>query len=370
MIFTIGKNELLSVVNVAAKAVKNKTTMPILECIRIYSTGTALVLEATNMEFAIRTEIPCIADQGSVCINAKRLSDILKKMPDTDITIAVSKKYEVTVSAGKKIKFEIPAQSDETFPGIKEENGDKIFIPAADLREAVIGTAFCTAGNDTNKMMTGIQMLIKNGRVRFCALDGHRIGIRTTTLENVPDKEYDITIPVDYLQEVVKVLPNENVEITINAKNVMFKTANTVITTRLLDGDYFNIEKMLSVNEFSTSVTVNRSDIYSTIDRASLILEDEHKRPVVLNINEEGTMKISGRSGIGKIEEEVGVEKTGQDVRIGFNPRYLLEIIKNVPEEKMTMNLVNALSPAIIKDNEDKYLYLLLPINMPAQDNI
>lgn len=365
MKFNIEKNELLAALTTVGKAVRTKTTLPVLECVCLKSTGMSLILEATNMEFAIRTEIPCIADLGSVCIEAKQLSDILKKMPDTSLTIEVTENYSVTIYAGKKIKFSIQGRDPEAFPEIREEEGNSIIINGEVLKEAVAGVAFCASTNETSKIMTGIQLKISGNNARFCGLDGHRIGIRTVILPAPSDKDYNIIIPSDYLTEIARVIPSEDVELTINEKNVMFKVSNILITTRLIVGEYYKVETMLS-KEFKTSVELNREDLFATVDRAQLVLKDEIKRPVIFNISDEKPLNVSGSSNVGKIEEEIEVSsKNGDDLIIGLNPSFILDALKAISDETVKLNFVGGDKfPLVIKDTDETFTYLILPVTI------
>lgn len=362
---TIGKNELLNALTAASKAVSNKSTMPILECVCMRTTGSSLILETTNMEFSIRKEIPCISDEETVCVNAKRLLEILKKMPDMDIILEISATFVVTLRAGKKIKFEIPGESSEHFPKIIEEIGEQLIISADDLKEAITGIAFCTSTNEANKIMTGIQLKATGNKVSFCGLDGHRIGLRTITISNSAEKEYDIIIPAEYLAEIVKILPEEEVEITINNRNIMFKVSDTVITTRLIEGKYFNVNQIIPQNSSTTSIEVNREELCATVDRALLVLNDGMRRPVIYSIKA-NEMKVTGTSTLGKAEEEVEISNMqGTDIRVGFNPKYIIDMLKAIPDETITIEFFGQKAPAIIRKEDNSYLYLVLPVNIP-----
>ena len=357
---TIDKNELLVVVNTVMKAVKAKTTMPILECICVQSTGTSLVLEATNMELAIRTEIPCIAERESFCINAKSFSDILKKMPNTDVSISVDDKYNITLAAGKKIKLTVAGLSVENFPFMKMDNETGFTIPSADFIEAVNGVAFCSSNNDSNKSMTAVHFKTVDNKLRMCALDGHRIGIRTIPL-SAQVAPFDIMILAEYLQDIIKVLPAENVEIAINDKSIVFQYDSTVITSRLIDGNFFDIDRMLSISS-DTEITVNCQELYATADRALLITNSEEKKPIVFDILAD-TMNVSASSERGNtLNEEIEITKKGKDLRIGFNPKFVTDMLRVIPDEAITMQFSNPKAPVIVTG--ETYTYLILPVNM------
>lgn len=360
---TIERNELLDALNAVSKAVCGRTTMAILECVCLTTTGSTLILESNNMEFAIRKEIPCFSDKEAVCINAKRLLDILKKMPDTEITLEIDKSFAVTLSAGKTIKFCVPGLSPETFPFVKEEDGEKLIIEAEALKEAIAGVSFCTATTETNKLMTGIRLKSTGNKVNFCGLDGHRIGSRTITVAEAPERDYNITIPAAYLNEIVKILPSEDVEITINDKNIMLKVTDTTITTRLLAGEYFNIDQIIPHDSCMTSIKVNREQIYAAVDRALLILNDGTRRPVICTLDKD-RMEVSGTSVYGTVSEEIEIsDMTGKDIRIGFNPKFVIDALKAIPDDFITIEFFGAKAPIIIRNNET-YLYLVLPVNI------
>lgn len=367
MILNISKNELLNAITCVEKAIR-KSTMPIMETIFIQSTGTELIFEATNLELGIRTSVSCIAETGSICINAKQLTDIVKKMPDTNISIETNDSFAVTLIANKKIKFTIPGDNPATFPHFKEDEGDFLTICGEDLKEAIKGVAFCAAVEETNKMMTGINVVINGTQAIFSALDGHRIAVRIITLSTAANKDFNITIPADYLKEIVKILPSDDIEMIIAEERVLFKTESTLITSRLLDGTYFDVSKIYSTS-YKTEVVVNRTNLLASVDRSNLIISNNDKRPVKFDIKDQN-IKVYCNSNVGKAEEDVEVvSKSGDDMKIGFNPKFVMDMLQAVSDDEISLRLLNNKTPLLVTNKQDTYKYVILPVNFVEQED-
>lgn len=356
---TIDKNEILTALQIISKAVNNKSTMPILSCVLLNASGTKLKLEATNTEMAISTSITCFSEQGKICIDVKQLMEIIKKMPCGDININFDNNFKVTLSAGKKIKFNIQGQNPGNFPVIKIEKGDELVLKASDLKDAVSSVVFCASTSDSNKQMQGINIKVEDNIVKLTTLDGHRIAIRQKEVSSVVGS-YDIIVPASDLNEVMKILPNSDVKVTINEKNIMLMADETIVTMRLIDGNYFKVEQML-LNDFTTSVTVAKKELYDAVDRTSLLLNEGEKRPVIMNFTDNGIL-LTARTGKGNAEEEIGItKKEGKDIRIGFNPKFILDMLRAIPDEEVTLDMINSRTPVVVKNSS--YTYLVLPVN-------
>ncbi len=231
------------------------------------------------------------------------------------------------------------------------------------MKEVIRQIIFSTAQNDNNKIMTGELFDIKENRLRVVSLDGHRISIRNIELrQSYPALK--VIVPGKTLNEISKILSGEIekvVNIYFTKSNAVFEFDNTIVITRLIEGEYFNVDQMIS-NEYSTKIEINKKELANCIDRATLLVKENDKKPVIVTINDiELELKI--KSPIGSMDETISIEKEGADLIIGFNPRFLLDAIKVIDDEKISIYFMNSKAPCYIKDDSQKYNYMILPIN-------
>ena len=364
MKFTCSKSNLLTGVQIVSKAVPNKTTMSILECILVDATSDSIKLTANDMELGIETVIEGnIIEKGIIALDAKLFLEIVRKLPDNDITVETDSSYKTTITC-EKAKFNIIGKPGDDFTYLpKIEKLDSIMVSQFTLKEIIRQTIFSIADNDTNKLMTGELFEVNDNILKVVALDGHRISVRKISLKNSYDNK-KVVVPGKTLNEVSKILPGDtdkDVVIFFTDKHIVFEFDNTVVVSRLIEGDYFNIDHMLS-SDYETKVKINKKEFYDCIDRATLLVKEGDKKPIILNITDESLeLKIS--STIGSMNESIDIAKNGKDLMIGFNPKFLIDALRVIDEEEIDIYLVNPKTPCFIKDKENKYTYMILPVN-------
>ena len=361
------KSNLAKGVGIVAKAVPSKTTMPILECILIDATTDIIRLTANDMELGIQTEIEGeILDRGMIAIDARIFSEIVRKLPDNDIVIETDDNLQTTIVC-EKAKFDIAGKPGEEFsylPMIEKE--DSIEISQFTLKEMIRQTIFSISDSESNKMMTGELFEIKDNVLRVISLDGHRISIRKMELKNeVRDKK--LIVPGKTLIEISKILSGEVeslVNISYTNNHIVFEFDNTIVVSRLIEGEYFKIDQMLS-SDYETKLKINKKELLNCIDRATLLIKEGDKKPIIINI-QDGMMELKIKSQIGSMNEEIEIEKEGKDLLIGFNPKFLIDALRVIDDEEVTLYLMNAKAPCFIRDDEESYIYLILPVNFNA----
>ena len=361
------KSNLVKGVSIVPKAVPSKTTMPILECILIDATTDIIRLTANDMELGIQTDIEGeILERGMIAIDAKIFSEIVRKLPDNDVIIETNENLQTTIVC-EKAKFDISGKPGEEFsylPVIEKE--DSIEISQFTLKEVIRQTIFSIADTESNKLMTGELFEIKDNMLRVVSLDGHRISIRKIELKDqVNDKK--LVVPGKTLIEVSKILSGElesQVYISYTNNHIVFEFDNTIVVSRLIEGEYFKIDQMLS-SDYDTKVKINKKELLSCIDRATLLVKEGDKKPIIINIGDE-VMELKIKSQIGSMNEEIVINKEGKDLLIGFNPKFLIDALRVIDEEEVTLYLMNAKAPCFIKDDKESYIYLILPVNFNA----
>lgn len=358
------KANLLNGVQTVSKAVPNKTTMSILECILIDASRDGIRLTANDMELGIETIIEGdVIEKGVIAIDAKIFLEIVRKLPDNDITIETDSSYKTTITC-EKAKFNISGKSGEDFsylPSIEREEG--IILSQFTLKEIVRQTIFSISDNDNNKLMTGELFDINGNTLRVVSLDGHRISIRKIELKNTYEPR-KLVVPGKTLNEVSKILPGDgdkDVSIYFTSKHIVFEFENTTVVSRLIEGEYFRIDQMLS-SDYETKVKVNKRELLSCIDRATLLVKEGDKKPIIITITDEH-MELKINSALGSMDEDMDIEKQGKDLMIGFNPKFLIDALRVIDDEEVTLFMVNPKAPCFIKNAEESYIYLILPVN-------
>ena len=358
------KSNLLNGVNIVSKAVPNKTTMSILECILIDATGSEIKLIANDMELGIETVIEGdILEKGQIALDAKILLDIVRKLPDNDVTIVTDNSFKTNITC-EKAKFTIIGKSGEDFSYLPSiERIDSIIISQFTLKEVVRQTIFSIADNDNNKLMTGELFEINGDTLKVVSLDGHRISIRKIELKNsYPSRK--VVVPGKTLNEVSKILTGDtdkDVSIFFTGKHILFEFDHTTVVSRLIEGEYFKIDQMLS-SDYETKVTINKRELLECIDRATLLVKEGDKKPIIINITD-GMMELKINSTVGSMNEEIDIVKQGKDIMIGFNPKFMIDALKVIDDEEIDIYLVNPKAPCFIRDAKERYIYLILPVN-------
>ena len=357
------RSNLLNGVQIVSKAVPGKTTMSILQCILINASD-KIKLTANDMELGIETIVEGdIIEPGIVALEAKTFLEIVRKYPDGDIKIETNDSYETVITSGDAY-IKIVGKSGEDFSYLPNiEKLDSIILSQFTLRELVRQTIFSIADNDTNKLMTGELFEVNEDKLRVASLDGHRISIRKVYLKNSYPKK-KVVVPGKTLNEISKILngdTDKDVVIFFTNKHIVFEFDNTTVVSRLIEGDYFNIDQMLS-SDYETKVTINKRKLLDSIDRASLLVKEGDKKPIIINITDEN-MELKINSTIGSMRELIDISKNGKDLMIGFNPKFLIDALRVIDGEEIDIYLVNPKAPCFIKDSEDSYVYMILPVN-------
>lgn len=370
MKLTCSKANLLKGVNIVSKAVPSKTTMSILECILIDASTNEIKFTANDMELGIETKVEGdILEKGIIAIDAKVFSEIVRKLPDSDVTIESDSNYRISITC-EKANFHISGKSGEDFSYLPYiEKTDFISLSQFTLKEVIRQTIFSIADNDNNKLMTGELFEVHDNEFKVVSLDGHRISIRKIELkENYPD--HKVIVPGKSLQEISKILSGETedeVRIFFTGNHIVFEFDKTTVVSRLIEGEYFKINQMLS-NDYETKFVINKKELLNCIDRATLLVKEGDKKPIIFRITDEN-MEININSQLGSMKEDIDIEKEGKDILIGFNPKFLIDALRVIDEENVTVYMVNPKAPCYIRDEEQKFIYLILPVNFNSAVN-
>ena len=180
--------------------------------------------------------------------------------------------------------------------------------------------------------------------------------------DNYPSRK--VVVPGKTLNEISKILSGEvedQVKIFFTDNHIVFEFDDTVVVSRLIEGEYFRIDQMLS-SDYETKVKINKREFLDCIDRATLFVKEGDKKPIIITIDDTG-MQLNINSQMGSMNEEIDIDKEGKDIMIGFNPKFLIDALKVIDDEEISIYLVNPKAPCFIKNEEESYIYLILPVN-------
>lgn len=367
MKISCSKTALMNGINIVSKAVSTKSTMPNLQCILIESSLNEIRLIANDIELGIETIIEgVITEAGRIALDAKLLSDIIRKLPDSEVMIETNANYQANIRC-ERSKFNIMGTSGEDFNYLPDVEKNKcIHISQFTLKEVIRQTIFSISDQENTKIMTGELFEINGDMLRVVSLDGHRISIRKVQLKESYDSMKAI-VPGKTLNDISKIITGgveDEIQIYLTDKHILFEFEQTKVVSRLLEGEFYRIDQMLS-NDYETKLSVNKKEFLDCLDRASLFISESDKKPIILNIEEENIyLKID--SSLGSMNDEIEIKKEGKDLRIGFNPKFLMDALRVINDEVVDIYMINAKSPCFIKAVDESYNYLILPISIAA----
>ncbi len=359
------KGSFLKAVNWVGGVTSQKAnTLPILGNILLETNknGT-LSLIGTDLEVGISTAIPVkIEKEGSITVPAKKLYEIIRELPDGEIEIIVAKNNAVNIKAGKAY-FKIMGLSKEDYPKLPEWSAENaIEMDQAVVRESFSLTSFAISYDETRYVLNGVLVSVKGNKMRFVATDGRRLAFIEKTFTNPTGKSFDMIVPMKAVQELLKMLTWEGtVQIIPSQNQVIFNMGQTFLVSRLIEGHFPNYEQVIPKDEKITSSS-NREELLQAIRRTSLLTSPDS--PAVKLDFIKGKILVSSRSpNLGEAKEELGADVKGGDLAIGFNPHYLIDVLKNLDMDMVSFSLTDSDKPGLVK-GKDGYLYVVMPMQL------
>ncbi|HPQ47668.1 MAG TPA: DNA polymerase III subunit beta [Clostridia bacterium] len=365
MKFNCSKTDLLEAVSAVQRAVSNKNIFTVLEGILVTTSDGNIVLRGNDMEKGIEYTIEgTVEENGSVIVNSRIFGDIARKMPaENNITVTTDQQYNVKVDCGS-IHMDIKGMDPEGFPPIPEvDKKNSIEIDQEFFREMIRQVIFSVGNDDSKPIFKGALMESKENSLNMVSLDGYRMSIRRESLLGTKEG-MNVVVPGKALAEVMRLLKNDDDKVNIYYENsqILFDLGNCKLVSNLLQGEYLNYRSIYQSQKFDTEIIIDRERIMEGIDRAMLVITGDNKNPVTMNIADD-EMTISSRTELGAVTERISLEKTGLDLRISFNPRFLLDVFKNINDERIKISFAGSDGPCIIEPvNGEEFLYVVLPV--------
>jgi DNA polymerase-3 subunit beta len=344
------------------KACATKTTMPVMECIKLSAKNDSLTLTATDGEISILKKIKAeIYEEGDVCVPGRYFADFIKKLEDVQITLSVEERKMDIIYADSQTSMQILPADD--FPKIDTDINESSFvIKTSELKKLISATSFCCATDDSRPILKGCQIVIKDTDIVVTALDGFRLA--TTTGKVVSSTgNMEIVCPARTLNEIEKMLPADDGETELKVQRgiILICVDNTILTSRLYNGDFIKKENIIP-RSYITTLTVDRNLLLASIERAAILVRSDKNSLIIFNISAD-TVEISSNSEIGNVQEPVKAEVNGKDLKIAMNSKYISEAISALTEEEITLSFNNQIQPFICENKQAKdVLYLILPV--------
>lgn len=367
----IKKELLLENLNKVSKAISTKNLIPILSGIKFDLTREGLTLTASDNDITIQTFIPAdnkdmeIEKEGSIIIQGKYVLDIVRKLPDEFINIEVIDELKILIYA-ENSEFNLNGINQKEYPNVALENSKNFVKINTKLFKTIINqTAFATSTDESRPILTGINIKITGDILECSATDSYRLAKKQAKLNEIAGETYNIIVPGKNIVEFMKILNegNEELEIHIFSNKVLFKQNNLLFQSRLVSGNYPNVNNLIPSDSF-LKITANLSNLYDVIDRASILTSDKEKNIVTLETNKNLLIVRSSSAEIGRVEEKMNITKDNEEeIKISFSAKYMMDALRSFEGDTVELAFEGEVKPIIIKDVGDPNLtQLVLPI--------
>ncbi|GMA57312.1 DNA polymerase III beta subunit [Alicyclobacillus sacchari] len=370
MRFAISKTALALAIQTVSKAVAVRTPKQALAGILLEVSENELVATAYDLQLAIQMRIPSddhnqliVADPGSIVLPARYFSDIVRKLPDTQISMHVASNYMTEISSGN-VQFHLHGIDADEFPELPKFLGiTGAQIPSSMLARLIETTAFATATSEVRPILTGISITCKNDELTFVATDGLRLAKHRVVQANLPN--WEAVIPGKSLIELAKILPDNDdpVDIYLTPSHSLFVCGQTSFYTRLLEGTYPDTSRLIPTSA-KTEVIVSSDEMLGAIDRAALIARDRDNNMVRLEMEQESITVSSSSPEIGNVLETVQVlQKQGDNLQIAFNARYVMDALRALNAAEVNIRFNGPTQAFVIeKTGDSSILQLISPV--------
>ena len=350
----------------AARAVASKSPVPSLEGLLVEA-GESVCITGYDLKRAIYTTMPAdVAEQGSVVINARLFCEMLRRMPDGVLTFTVENNA-VSVRCGKA-HFDVVGISAEDYPDLPAVDGARgVELPQNLLKTMINETSFAISNNDARPVYTGSLFELEQNELRIVSVDGYRLALRREAVEGYGE-DCSFIVPGTALSDLERFCADsdETVKLAVGDKYISFTVGDTVILSRLLEGEFLNYRKAIP-ESFRVTVKVERDELLRVVERVSLIVDDKVRTPLRLTFSQDAVDFLC-TTPMGKAEDVCPCEGDGQGLEIGFNDRYLSDALKNAPADEVVLCLNTGSSPCILRaaDGSDRFTYMILPVRLRA----
>jgi DNA polymerase-3 subunit beta len=359
------RDALLKPLQIVSGIVERRQTLPILANILVRKDGERVSFTATDLEIQIQTSAPIGTgkDVAATTIAARKLVDILRALPETDVQLSIASK-KLTVTSGKS-RFNLQTLAAEEFPTVAESDFNADFsLPAATLKYLLAMVHFSMAQQDIRYYLNGMLLVVDGKTVRAVATDGHRLALAEVTKDDATAK-IEAIIPRKTILELLRLLPDTDdaVRIQMAANQVKLSFADVELVSKLVEGKFPDYVRVIPAANTKVFV-LGREDLMHAMQRAAILTTDKFKG--VRMVLAPGSLKITSTNADQEdAQEELEVEYAGDGLDIGFNVNYLLDVLGNLKTEQVRFALGDALGSALITmPDSEKFRYVVMPMRI------
>ncbi len=377
MRFTIDRNRFVQNVQHVVKAVSSRTTIPILTGIKIVADQDGITLTGSDSDISIETFIPkeeddqeliTLMEPGSIVLQARFFAEIVKKLPEEKVELFVQDQFATTIRSGTVV-FNIPGLDPEDYPRLPQLEEEQLFrVPQDMLKTIIRQTVFAVSTKETRPVLTGVNIEIDQGELVCTATDSHRLAMKKVHIEKNDDALAfsNVVIPGKSLNELSKILDdnNELIDIVVSDNQILFKMKNLLFFSRLLEGQ-FPVMKNMIPTQFKTSFKLKTTTFLQALERALLLSREGKNNVINFKTLESKEIEITSVTpDVGKVTEQIGSsEMTGEEMRISFNGKNVIDSLKVIDSEEIWLHFTGAMSPFVIHPAEhERDLHLFSPV--------
>lgn len=371
MKFSCEKNKLLNIISTVQKAVPSKSTISVMECIKIDADAKGTIsFTGSNLEIYIEYTSECSVEEGGcAAIESKVFGEIVRRMPEGDVNIQINDDNNVVKISGGQSELNISSRDVREYPERPVVNENCSFcIKQSELRDIVRQVIFAAAINNARPVLNGVLFDIKNSKIRLVALDNARLAMREANIET--DVECKFIVPQSTLREILKILKdNEDVTISVSEKHAVFDFGDFTVIARLIDGEFINYSAIISKARNTIFARVKTNVLCESLERASLLINEDSANKEHLPVKlffKDNILEVNCMTSKGMIHDIVPIELEGDEIEIGFNYRYLLESLRATEEEYVKLEMSIALASCFLTsvEDEDRYIYIVQPVRL------
>ena len=351
-----------------SRAVSTKSTLPALEGLLLKGSGESLEITGYDLELGIKTTIPAaVSADGEIILNARLFCDIVRSLPEENVSINADTKCMTEIKSGDA-EFSIMGIDAGEFPSLPVIEDEESFLIEGEMLSAMFKqTLFAVAQTDVKPVLTGVLFEIEDGVLTLVALDGYRLAMRKEAVQ--ADIKAKFIVPGKTVGEILKLVTGneENVEIIVGPRHIMFRIEHYYVISRLLEGSFIDYKAAIPAS-FSAEVIVSARAFINSIERISLLITDRLKSPVRC-VFADNMIKNNCITTIGKANDQISVTMTEDtNIEMGFNNKYLLDALKVCDDEEVKIELSGPLAPMkIVPVEGNSFLFLVLPVRLKAE---
>lgn len=361
MKFKIVRSKFLEALKSVQNIVVGKGSLPILQNVRIEARGKELTLMTTDLDISIKSVCECeVVETGMTTLPVKLLFNTISKVIEGVVEIGIDANERATITAGSA-KFKLSGMPETDFPRLpKGEESSKYTIPQQTLKEMLRKTSYAASQDDTRRTLKGVLMSFKDAKLTMVATDGRRLALVENEVEFPKSCEKDIVLPFKAVQELLRSLGSqEKVEVVAEKGQISFNLGSVTIYSKLMEDAYPNYQQVIP-KSCAQTISIDRQLLLDALERASVMTIDEaHSTKLIFEADR--LTVTSAASEIGEAKDEVAIKYGGEKIEIMFNPAYVMDPLKAIDDDEVTINLNNGHSPAVIRCSIP-FLYVLMPL--------